>query len=198
MERSYPQIIGRPGGSLGSQGLKKQFGDRADIGAQAELRTAREILDPLCKPGGPTVMHDLRLRSTNRSGGTREANIDHVVVSGNSVFIIDTKTWQPGFYWTFGKTTRRGMTKVAHLDKGTMEWANNYIARVLNDHGVKHRIGGSFLFVWPSRGEAINLTFYRPRGAKAVNAHNAKHALGRVKPADQQIVAALYSLVINP
>jgi hypothetical protein len=197
MDRMYPQIIGHPGGSLGSLDLQKKFGTTADIGARAEIRTALELLDPLCRNGGPTVLHDLRLSSTNRSGGTRDANIDHILISGNTVYIIDTKTWQPGFYWTLGGTTRRGLKKVPHLDKKTMEWANNFVTKILRDKGVKYHIAGSFLFVWPSSG-SVNLHFYNARGARAVPAHRAKHALRRLKPANQQIIAALYPLVINP
>jgi hypothetical protein len=198
MERTYPQIIGHPGGSLGTKDLKSQFGNRADIGARAEQKTATMVLNPICERGGATVLHDVRLHSTNRSGGSREGNIDHILISGTSVFLIDTKMWQPGFYWTFGGTSRRGLTKVPHLDKGTMEWARNFIEKVLSERRVTYTIKGVYIFVWPSRDDGTSLRLYHPRGAQAVLASHGDRAIGRVRPASQEIVAALYPLVINP
>ena len=76
------------GCDLGSEGLRWP-----GVGRRAELRTA-QVLDRLAsQPGGPTVLHDLAIPIPNIS-----ANIDHVVVSGRRVLIVDSKGWRPARY----------------------------------------------------------------------------------------------------
>lgn len=196
----YPQIIGTPSGSLNSKDLQTKFGDRAGIGAKAEQQTADNILNPLCSSGGPTVLHDLRLRSANKSKNNYEANIDHILISGNTVVIIDTKTWKPGFYWTLRGTTRRGFTKAPHLDKETMAWAYSHIGALLRQRGISHKLTKPILIIWPSStSKSMRLGFYRPKGASPVLASRAKGTLKKYRQsANQDIVAALYPLIIKP
>jgi len=48
------------------------------------------------------------------------ANVDHMVVTGRTVYLLDSKMWKTGRYWTvFGKT-RRGMERIDWADKHTM------------------------------------------------------------------------------
>src|SRR3954453_8392557 len=78
--------------------------DVADIGAAGEKRTA-QILDGFA--GKAAILHDLRIPIPGIS-----ANIDHVVVSGRRVLILDSKVWKPGIYWSLGGANRRGFERV--------------------------------------------------------------------------------------
>ena len=81
--------LGRPGGSLVGATWAANAA-AAKVGRAAELKTAL-VLDGLAaRPGGPTVLHDLGIPIPNIS-----ANIDHVVVSGRRVLVIDSKGWRP-------------------------------------------------------------------------------------------------------
>ena len=96
-------VIGIPGGGLvdASWAANEEV---AEIGRRGELLTAA-VLDRLARPDGPTVLHDLLLPAAS---GVR-VNVDHVVVSGRRVVLVDSKCWQPGRYWTALGRTRRGL-----------------------------------------------------------------------------------------
>ncbi len=192
---AFATSIGTPGASVG--GLAGRFGNaQTAAGTDGELRTAR-LLEKYCKPGGPTVLHDLVLPMN-----AIKANIDHVVISGNEVRILDSKLWQPGFYWTLGGTTRRGMTRVNHADKQTMAMATTSLKKLLSTS-----TSGDFvlkqptLIVWPSNSKKrLSLRFFRPVGARSTTgdrfALRHRHFVG-TKPANPEIVAALIPLVIS-
>lgn len=140
------QVIGSAGVSLDDF---HQWGDgdgsAARRGQKGEVRTAA-ILDPLAlKDGGPTVLHDLRIPLKGIS-----ANIDHAVVAGRNVLLLDTKVWRPGFYWTAGGTSRRGLTPVPHADKQTMVMAAQGVSGFLANQGIKANIVRPVVVVWPS------------------------------------------------
>ncbi len=192
---AFATSIGKPGASVG--GLAGKFGTaHTSAGTDGEIRTAR-VLEKYCKPGGPTVLHDLVLPMNGV-----KANIDHVVISGNEVRILDSKLWQPGFYWTLGGTTRRGMTRVDHADKQTMAMATTAIKKVLSTNAASDfTLKRPVLVVWPSSAKTrLSLRFFRPVGARAVTgdrfALRHRHFVG-TKPASQEIVAALIPLVIS-
>lgn len=98
----------------------------ARVGAAGEKKSAA-LLDGFHLKAA--VMHDLRVPIPGF-----KANIDHVIVYGKNVFILDTKVWKPGFYWTLDGTTRRGLEKVKHIDKqgNLINWSrrrdSNYIS----------------------------------------------------------------------
>jgi len=95
--RSAGVVLGRPGSGLESAGWAVN-GEVARIGRTGEVRTAA-LLDSLAaRPGGPAVLHDLRI-----PGGS--ANVDHVVVTGSRVHVVDAKVWAPGVYWTWSGVT---------------------------------------------------------------------------------------------
>lgn len=186
-------VIGTPGGSVGT--MSGSFGGRATIGKIGEVRTA-EVLARLCRGDGPTVLHDLRLPM-----GKIQANIDHVVVSGERVTILDSKAWQPGWIWTFCGVTRRGWKWFPAGDKRTLDMAQTAISAVLRGKQVKHRMATPLMVVWPSNDKKpLRLGLFRPVGADALTGRrltvSAKRLLGG-KPADPAIVAALLPLVIK-
>lgn len=191
---TYPNVLGIPGGSLDNLGTKFGAG-QTSAGKDGEIKTARALTN-LCVPGGPTVLHDLVLPMNNIT-----ANIDHILVSGREVRIFDSKSWTPGFYWTFAGRTRRGFTRCEHADKRTMAMATTAITKVLSNTGVRFVMKRPVLVVWPSNTKKqMRLGLFRPVGAKAVTsagfAAHLHHYAG-MKPANQEIVAALVPLVIS-
>ena len=127
---AFPNAIGSPGASVSDLGGK--FGhEQVSAGTDGEVRTARALAN-CCKPGGPTVLHDLIMPMN----GVR-LNIDHIIISGKEVRILDSKMWTPGVYWTFAGRTRRGFTRVEHADKQTMAMATTSITKLLSGTGVR-------------------------------------------------------------
>ena len=191
---TYPNVLGTPGGSLNDLGSKFGAGQVA-AGNDGEVRTARALAD-CCKPGGPTVLHDLILPMNKIT-----ANIDHIIISGKEVRILDSKMWAPGIYWTFAGHTRRGFTRCDHADKRTMAMATAAITKLLSGTGVRFVMKRPVLIVWPSSAKKqMSLWFFRPIGAKATTGarftSNVSHYAG-AKPANQDLVAALIPLVIS-
>jgi len=193
-------VIGTPGGSL--EGATWAHSDAAArTGARGEERTAA-LLDALArKPGGPTVLHDLEIRQ-----GRAVYNIDHVVVSGKNVYLIDAKVWKPGRYLTWrGKTfgpkrpvdysnpNGRQTRRAAHADKKTMGLARAHI------EGLGVKVSGSVLAVWPSstRG-VIDVRFARNVSAKVMNAESAVAWVARraTRPANPDVVNRLMPMVV--
>jgi hypothetical protein len=83
-------VHGTPGRDLSVA----RFGDRATIGIEGEQRTARLITESVM-PGLPSA----RLINGLRWPGTEHADIDHAVIAGNRIALIDSKMWADGNYW---------------------------------------------------------------------------------------------------
>lgn len=181
-------VIGRPGGSLQAT---EMFGSSGKVGAAGELRTARLLAELAARPGGPSIIHDVRIPITGFA-----ANVDHVVVSGRDITLLDTKVWRGGRYWTLGHT-RRGWESVTYADKKTLPTAVDGIRRMLDRMGVPAHFRTSVLVVWPSGDDAPDLTFYRPQQAVAVAASDAPRTVRRLarltgtRSAHPQVVSAL-------
>lgn len=188
--RTPGTVIGRAGGSITAA---SQFGQVGRVGAAGEARTGR-ILEQLARrEGGPTVIHDVRIPIPGFT-----ANIDHVVISGRDVTLLDSKVWRAGFYWTLGGITRRGMEAAAHCDKKTLQTGVDGIGRMLRNMGVTARFRRSVLVVWPGAGGVSpNLMLYRPQGTATVIGGDEQATLRRIarltgsRPADPQVVSAI-------
>lgn len=187
-------VIGTAGGSLvGAGATWARNAQVANAGKRGEELTARVLNALALQPGGPTVLHDL---SIPIPGFT--ANVDHVVVSGRRVTLLDSKTWKPGFYWTLGGT-RRGLERFSFADKKTLPTAERAFGSMLSRLGVTASFRPSVLVVWPSSpAHATSLWAYRPQSAVAVTgdafARRAARLVGN-DSADPRIVAALRTLV---
>ncbi len=194
--RQPGQVIGHAGGGLDNASWAVNAAV-ARIGKTGEVRTAA-ILDAIAQqPGGPTVLHDLRIPIPGIN-----ANIDHVVVSGRNVYLVDAKVWRPGFYWTLSGHTFRGLERFAPADKRTMPMALESITRFLGAHHVRARVLTPLLVVWPS-SEKVNLHLWAMRSPSARVVDSARftaqaHRLVGTKPADPSIVQALSVLVNSP
>lgn len=187
--RSY----GRAGGSLNNARWAANS-SVASIGQGGEVRTG-QLLDALAqRRGGPTVLHDLRIPIAGVS-----ANIDHVLVSGRTVHIIDSKVWRPAFYWTLGGQTRRGMERFAPAEKETMQMAHNALAGYLKHHRVT--MATPIVVIWPSsKKNTLRTWALTIPGARAMSGQRFERwATSRslVKPADPHISHALAQLLID-
>lgn len=191
------QVIGRA--ATGLSGGTVAWAANAGVvkaGAAGERKTAA-VLDQLARGGKLTVLHDVRIPIT---GWT--ANIDHVVVSGRAVLLIDSKAWKPGFYWTLAGTTRRGWSRFPAAQKKTVAMARDHIGSYLAGRGVKHSMRRPLVVVWPTSSRATtSLALLRFPGGKAIL---GEALLGAVRSAvgddvaDPAIVAALTPLVALP
>lgn len=189
--RSAGVVLGRPGAGLESAGWAVNA-EVARIGRTGEVRTA-VLLDALAaRPGGPAVLHDLRI-----PGGS--ANVDHVVVTGSRVQMVDAKVWAPGTYWTWAGVTRRGLERFAAADKRTMGFAVDALARFLTARGVVHEMAVPLVVVWPSStSRSMRLRLLRVPGAETVTAEVFARRVGRSRPRagySPSIVAALAELL---
>jgi hypothetical protein len=128
--------IGTAGGSLTGQAAAWVGDDQlARVGLAGEQQVGA-ILDHYCgRPGGGTVLHDLRIPGS-------VANIDHLVVSGSRVWLVDAKNWAPGVYWRLFGLPMRGRHRflvaggVSPADKQTMSMARDRLTRWLKGRGV--------------------------------------------------------------
>jgi hypothetical protein len=199
--RGPGQVLGTPGGSLAGASF---VANRAvgEAGAQGERKTAAILNQVAGRPGGPSVLHDL-----NIPGPKYSANVDHVVVSGKTVTIIDSKTWTGNFYWTIAGKTYRGLSRFATAVRGqkpsypaekkTLPMAKTVYAKYLGIPESSIRLG---LVIWPTGPKALSLLFFKSPGApKAVNGKlltvgRAASLFGN-KPADPNILTALARLL---
>jgi len=85
------RIMGVAGGS-GYGGTRA----RARIGRMGELRTAH-WLDELTAGTSARVFHGLRI-----PGVEYDTDVDHALLMGRQLILIDSKLWRPGIYFRFG------------------------------------------------------------------------------------------------
>lgn len=161
----------------------------ASAGARGEKKS-EEILDRFGSKAA--ILHDLKVPIT----GSR-ANIDHVVVSGKRVLILDTKVWKPGFYWTLAGKNRRGLERVAHTEK-SQQYITDSVTRYLQGTGA--RIGVPFLVVWPSnKSGKVSTWLLKVPGAGVITGSALADTVRRFtarKPADPVIVNKLKALCV--
>lgn len=188
-------VIGVAGAGLTDGSFAVDAGT-ARVGADGERKTAA-ILDPFTQTASVTVLHDLMV-----SARGYRSNIDHVVVSGRHVLIVDSKVWLPGFYWTVNGATRRGMARFTPADSHAVDM----VADMLTDHLKARRIDATLdtpvIAVWPSRKAAAVRTWaYRPPRGRAVPGRKLSSVVARFAthgPADERIITALTPLATRP
>ncbi|WP_022894546.1 nuclease-related domain-containing protein [Agromyces subbeticus] len=189
---SRGHIVGRAGASLTDASWAANE-NVARIGQVGEQLTAA-ALDRMAHANGPSVLHDLRIPIPGFT-----ANIDHAVVTGRTVTLIDSKVWKPGLYWTFGGHTRRGREKFAFADKKTLPVARKAVAAMLKKSGVEATLDTPLLVVHPSNARSrLNLALYRPTGARAISGRRfTDRYLWRrfgAEPGDPHLLVALAGL----
>ena len=179
-----PTTIGTPGRvTVGDK-------DAGRVGAVAEHATAKILTKA---PAAVTVLHDLSIPGS-------PANIDHAVIVGSTVWLLDSKAWAPGWYVTlFGRTWRRWRPWTDQAgkhpgDKLTLPMARDRLARIL-PAGVTIRC--RLVVHSSSNKRACRLAWYRPKGAKAWSPARCQRWVERLagRPADPEIIAVLRPLV---
>lgn len=161
----------------------------AKIGAKGEQKTEM-LLNGFGKKAA--VLHDLRIPLPGF-----KANIDHVIVSGKSVLLIDSKMWKPGFYWSV-LGYRRGWEKAPHIGK-----SQEYVSRAMTGflQGTGARVLTPRLVVWSSRdGQPLSTWMLTVPGAEVVNGLRivpVVKSFVRGGSADPAIVRRLQELLVK-
>jgi hypothetical protein len=184
-----PRQVGTAGGSLTTKSDTSWATNAAVVaqGHAGEVKTGHALDKGL--PDGVTILHDITIP------GSR-ANIDHAVVSGTTITLIDAKQWAAGFYWTAGGKTRRGLARFEPAEKKTMVDGAKRIGNHLARAGVAHEFNESVVVVW-SNGPASLWAASFP-GARLINGATLRKRARRLcgsQPADAELVAALAQLV---
>ena len=188
-------VYGTPAASLKNAAWAKNT-TVAEIGARGEHRTA-EILNRLAHRGA-AIFHDITLP------GSR-ANLDHVIVAGNSITIIDTKVWAPGTYWRLFGVIRRGRELFAPAHKtDALPTQAKRLQDFVNTHSA-HRahLNPPLVVVWPSRRGTtvrvtpLNLAHTNNKGVRFISGDRLNTHPFKPVAANRDIVAALLKLT-NP
>ncbi|MGP5523348.1 nuclease-related domain-containing protein [Glutamicibacter arilaitensis] len=159
-------IFGIPGTGLQDQTFARNSGTAA-VGARFEERTAK-ILNEFS--GQCAVLHDVRIPLR----GVR-ANIDHILISGNRLLMLDTKAWAKGFYWTLPALgTLNGLTRASHVDK-SLQMAHRAFCDLAGDTA---NVLKPTIAVWGSNGD-VNVQAVRVDGASVINAHDLRTTVGK-------------------
>ena len=135
MKRSTLQrgrIIGTPGGSLNETATWAKNQHVVKAGHDAEVKTGEKLNQWALCEGGPTVLHDLHIPGSN-------ANIDHVVVSGTKVLMVDSKAWKPATYWTIFGHTYRGSQRRCGTHRVPQRAACPHVPLQRAHHAASHR-----------------------------------------------------------
>ena len=180
---------GTPGGSLTHDTGWAKNKAVASIGHAGE-QAVGVILNSLILPSDRAVVcHDLNVPIPRFN-----ANIDHVVVAGDHVLPIDSKTWAPGFYFTLGGKSYRGLKRAEHTEKKTMSLIGSSLTSYLPTATVETPL----VAVNPTRGSA-NVKFLKMEGAKVVTVRGMKSIVQSFirthGPADPEITTRLRRLL---
>lgn len=192
---SSPFVIGKPGAGLLDASWASSAG-AAQKGHDGELRTAVLLDSEAVTVQGPTVIHDVCIPLPNV-----KANIDHLIISGNTVTIIDSKVWKPGRYWTLFGVTRRGMEKFQHADKSTMVMARDALEKLAQENNISIEFSEPLLVIWSSRKyPKMSVRLLKPKGASPLTGAAFTKKLSRLfgsQQADPALVNLLLPLVTD-
>lgn len=201
---SIPNVgrtIGKPGGTLlGGDTSWAANKDVARLGAAGEQRVGATIERALSHDRSAVVLHDLGIPGLS-------ANIDHIVVRGHAVTIVDAKAWSAGSYFTvFGRTFRivdgtRVPKRFEVAEKTTMQIAARNISGYLEKRGCRHKMERPIIVVAPRYSGRAAVRWLRVPGARSITIRQLSERGARVFPAtrerrnDEQIIDALSHLV---
>lgn len=166
---TYPlpsMAFGAPGGVTKSAGL---YGKGAvAAGARGETATAK-ILDLLLDIPGTTVLHGLKFP------GSANADVDHAIVNGRVVILVDSKQFRAGQYaWAEGEGTVIENTKTGTRYANHMASARRGYRRILGNRTEVYAI-----VLMHGKGAAVgpNKT---ADGVLLATAQDAMAAIGRI------------------
>jgi len=181
-------IYGTPGRSLDGR-FQAKAGALAAGGA-GELATADVLGQFEAAHHELAVLHSLRVPAQKM-----HADIDHVVVAGRRVWLLDSKCWAPGFYWSIGALSMRALHTAPYAKRRTMLAT----ARVVQGYlGALASVEPPIVVVWPS-SDNISVWTWRPLDAKPITGNRLAAVAGRIikpAPANPEVVEALAQLVL--
>ena len=149
---------GKAAGSLATSGFSAKA---TSAGIWGEKQTAKELASKLLSEPDTHIFHDLRIPTLQK------ANIDHVIVRGKNIVVVDSKNWKPGFYWAIGSLGFRGFRPFNSLTKRHVQAAVSYYQEKHKGHNVSGVIA-----VW-TRKKNAHYTFLTPGlGVKFVRGEN--------------------------
>lgn len=134
---------GTIGGSLTNTSFDKQ---RVKSGLWGEKETGKMFKESF-KREDVHIFHDLTVPNL------KFANIDHLIVRGKTIFVVDSKNWSPGIYWNIGDSGFRGFKKFDPLTKKHVQAANAYFTKEFSEFEVK-----SVIIAW-SKNKTKNHVF---------------------------------------
>lgn len=182
-------IYGASGASASEGGAWAKNDSVARIGAAGERQVAKALEPYFSAPDTAALFHDLSVPG-------RSANIDHLIVSGKDVLLVDSKVWASGFYFTVFSHTYRmrkkdgrlRLERVDHADKHTYEMLRHDLEKFLSPLGAK--ILTPAVVVVSNSGK-VSVRLYKPLGARAytLDEFMAKSVVkGRLCPPDPAIL----------
>jgi hypothetical protein len=190
---SIPYVIGKPAAGLKNAKWAASAG-AAKAGSDGEVMTAAVMNKVALSVAGPTVLHDVRIPLPGVS-----ANIDHLIVSGGLITIVDSKMWKPGFYWTMFGRSFRGTESFPHANKQTMVMAADALEKLGADNGVSVAVVNPLMVIWSSRKyPKLKVDWLKPTGAKAITGEDFTKKLPRMfgkLAADPEVINLLLPLV---
>ena len=138
------------------------------------------------------MLHSLQMPSRRM-----KADIDHAVVAGNRVWLLDSKCWVPGFYWSIGARQMKGFHEAPHAGRSTMAIATGAFQGYLGAGAI---VEAPIIVVWSSSStKPLTLWAWKPVAGKGVTGERFTATVGRLlqpTPADAAIVQALRRFVI--
>lgn len=177
-------VLGTPGGSVESLGT-----EAAAVGREGEQLTGAELSE-IAHSSERVVMHDLNIPARGL-----KANIDHVVIGGSTVLIIDSKVWKRGIYWTLGGASYRGLSAQPHLDKATMRMIQEKVGDFIPGALIRRPL----IAVRTRSGQgSINTLLLKVPGADVVQASSLPRRIAALvpdAPPDPEIASKLERLV---
>src|SRR5699024_9636416 len=90
-----PREVGRPGEGL-TEAIVKFGLQNVQSGIRGEMMTAEILRDRLSGIPLAQIIHGIRFP------GSVDADVDHVVLCGGRVLLLDSKYWAPGHYYWYG------------------------------------------------------------------------------------------------
>lgn len=154
-------IYGTPAGTLAANsGQRFTTADRAKAGRRGELACAEMLEKVFSADPGVHVFHDVTIPSY-------QANVDHVLVRGDRVVLLDAKQWKSGFYWTIAGRSFRGTERIEWADKHTLPAAVRLFSELFAERGVDATVVPA-LVLFPSGQQPLRTFAYRAAEGAAV------------------------------
>lgn len=186
---------GIPGGSLAEDTDTSWAANSAaaDAGRRGEQIVGGMLDDLVAVSDGGVVLHDLDIPLSGL-----QANIDHIVVAGRTVLIVDAKLWAPGIYFTLrGRSYRAPIKRVSYVEKKSQVLATNALRTHLSSTSAD--LTRPIVAAAASQRGLLSTRFLTMPGARVLSVPAAKRhirtMLKREGPADPVIVTQLTKLL---